>query len=265
MVLAMAVNNYPLDVLLITPTGDELPGMVAHWELISGLVGLPLTVPDGPTLRDVIDSQSALPNFRMRFCTRMIKIVPAIAWVTRKTVEGSAVVMHVGLRADEAERKGIIDAKIETRFPLRELGMGLPEVQAFLRDRRISIPARTDCARCYHQRIGEWWDLWRNHPEIWADAESDEKRIGNTYRSPGRDTWPVPLEGLRRSFESGRVPRGARLNLELFDGADDQAICRVCSMCPRAPPTRVRRPPLEAPRSPLSRFPNPADRRGRQC
>lgn len=228
MVMAMAEHGMPIDHLLITPTGDELPDMTAHWEAISERVGMPLTVPTGPTLRDVIESQNALPNFRMRFCTRMVKIVPAIAWVKRKKAGGHDVIMYVGLRADEEERKGIIDSGIDTRFPLRELGMDLVGVQQFLRDRCVSIPRRTDCARCYHQRIGEWWDLWKHHIEIWADAERQEDEIGATFRTPGRDTWPTALRDLRAEFERGKVPRGASVQIPIFE--DEEGVCRVCSL-----------------------------------
>lgn len=229
MVLAMAERGMLIDRLLITPTGDELPGMTAHWEAIAERVGLPLTVPKGPTLGDVIDSQRALPNFRMRFCTRMVKIVPAIAWVKRQALAGHRVIMYVGLRADEEERKGIIDRGIDTRFPLREFGMGLSEVLAFLRDRCVTVPKRTDCARCYHQRLGEWWELWKAHPEILEDAVRQEAERGATFRSPGRDTWPVGLAMLRAKFERGHVPRGADVQLPMFSDGNE-GVCRVCSL-----------------------------------
>jgi 3'-phosphoadenosine 5'-phosphosulfate sulfotransferase (PAPS reductase)/FAD synthetase len=247
--LAMKEHGERIDRLLITPTGDELPEMVAHWDKISRLVGLPLTIPKGPTLDEVIESQKALPNFRMRFCTRMIKILPAIAWVKR---QDRPVRLFIGLRADEQERKGIVSGDLDERFPLREWGYGLEEVLGYLDERRISIPRRTDCARCYHQRIGEWWELWANHPGVWMDAEEQERRIGNTFRTPGRDSWPTALVDMRARFELGHVPRAVvrqqkRAALEsltgrtlkrssqltILDGDEDEGeagVCRVCSL-----------------------------------
>ncbi len=110
--------------------------------------------------------------------------------------------------------------------------MGIEDVWDFLRQREIDVPRRTDCARCYHQRIGEWWDLWNEYPEIYADAEAQEEEIGHTFRSPGRDTWPVGLRELRAVFERGRTPTSVRkrAQLPLFVDVESEDICRICRL-----------------------------------
>ena len=83
---------------------------------------------------------------------------------------------------------------------------------AYLDDKGVSIPARTDCARCYHQTLGEWWRLWKLHPDIYTDAEHEEEWVSEkrgktyTFRNPSRDTWPAALSDLRARFESGDIP-----------------------------------------------------------
>lgn len=204
---------------IITPTGDELPEMVQHWEHLENLLGKPfirITNHDR-TLNDLIQIHQILPNFRMRWCTRQLKIEPTIAWCLRN----APIVMHVGLRADEDEREGIYGGQVQSRFPFREWGWGINEVQGYLQSRSISIPPRTDCARCYHQRIREWHSLWLNHPEIYADAITQEKQTGFTFRSPGRDTWPVALTDLAIAFQDGRKIRADRRQ---------GGMCRVCSL-----------------------------------
>lgn len=203
-------------VYLITPTGDELPEMVAHWAHLETLLGKPLTRVTNGTLRSWIDEFDALPNNRQRWCTRLLKIEPTIAFLARH----APALNYVGLRADEPERVGIYGST-PSRFPLREWGWGIDEVQGYLRDRGVTIPERTDCARCYEQRLIEWKRLLRKHPEIYADAEADEARTGRTFRSPTRDTWPAPLAELRVEFDSGRKVRGED---------DDGGACRVCSL-----------------------------------
>ena len=222
MLLAMRDRGERIDGLLVTPTGDELPEVWEHWDRIAALVGGELIRPKAPTLRQAIDAVGGLPNFRMRWCTRMIKIEPMIAWARSQPDD---VVICVGLRADEPERTGIISETLRCRFPLREYGMGLLEVRSILAHHEVCVPARTDCARCYHQRIGEWWDLWRNHPEIFADAIEDEKRTGRTYRTPGRDSWPTSLAELRDAFTAGRVPKDRSKQLPMFEEP-----CRVCRL-----------------------------------
>jgi 3'-phosphoadenosine 5'-phosphosulfate sulfotransferase (PAPS reductase)/FAD synthetase len=202
-----------------TPTGDELPEMEAHWQHLEVLLGKPLIrLHAAKDLNGLIEQFNALPNFRQRWCTRMLKIVPIIAFYKRNP--GS--VVYIGLRADEEERKGGIfgDLVDKVVYPLREWGWTKDDVWAYLRARGQRIPTRTDCARCYHQRIGEWWRLWKMYPEIWADAERQEIQTGHTFRSPGRDTWPVALVDLRAAFESGRIPKGA-----------DEAAASTCRVC----------------------------------
>lgn len=205
-------------VYLITPTGDELPEMTAHWERLERLLGKPLTRATNGTLKSLIDQFGSLPNHRQRWCTRLLKIQPTIAFLARH----APAINYVGLRADEEERVGIY-GDVPSRFPLREWGWGIAEVRGYLKARGITIPERTDCARCYGQRLVEWKRLLRKYPSIYADAEADEARTGHTFRSPNRDTWPAALKDLRTAFESGRKVRGEK-------SEDGETACRVCSL-----------------------------------
>lgn len=213
-------------VYLCTPTGDELPDMVAHWKRLEELLGAPLirVRSDKGGLNDLIAGYNSLPNWRQRWCTRELKIQPYERWLAEQTKLGP-VVSYIGLRADEEDREGGDYSKVATatmRFPLREWGWGLAEVWAYLDERGVTIPKRTDCARCYGQRLSEWRDLWRDYPTLYAEAEAQEVATGHTFRSAGRDTWSASLAGLRQEFEAGRPLRERR---------DDRGkTCRVCSL-----------------------------------
>jgi hypothetical protein len=203
---------------IITPTGDELPEMVEHWKSLEELLGKPLVriTNNNRTLNDLIQIHNALPNHRQRWCTRQLKIEPTIAWCIRN----APAINYVGLRADEEEREGIYGDHVKSDFPLRRWGWGLKEVLGYLKERGITIPDRTDCARCYAQRLSEWKSLWLNHPDIYADAVRQEKETGRTFRSPNRDKWPAGLEELAKEFASGRKIRGE----------DKIQACRVCTL-----------------------------------
>lgn len=205
--------------LLFTPTGDELPDLQAHIDDIVRRTGKELVLPENRSLDHWIQFYGALPNWRQRWCTRQIKIVPCIAYL--KANPGS--VLAVGLRADEEEREGLYGDFATYRYPLREWHWGIDEVRQYVRDQGITVPKRTDCALCYGQRLGEWYALWRDHPERFARGEAYEAQTGHTFRSPQRDTWPAPLVQLRRSFEDGRVPRGVS-----DEDEDGPQACRVC-------------------------------------
>jgi 3'-phosphoadenosine 5'-phosphosulfate sulfotransferase (PAPS reductase)/FAD synthetase len=204
---------------IITPTGDELPPMDAHWSNLATLLRQPLHALPAPTLRQLIDRQKCLPNWRMRWCTRLIKIIPCIDYLT--ALPGKPV-MCVGLRADEEHRGGLYSEQVTSRYPLREWGWNRQDVEMYLIRRGVDVPDRTDCARCPMQRLFEWWSLWKYWPTYFEDAERDEARTGFTFRSPGRDSWPAALKELRLEFEKGRIPPKRKSNP---DGP-----CRVCRL-----------------------------------
>jgi 3'-phosphoadenosine 5'-phosphosulfate sulfotransferase (PAPS reductase)/FAD synthetase len=216
-----------------TPTGNELPEMVAHCMRVEALLGQPIQRLPGHTLEDYMEQWNALPNSKMRWCTRLLKIVPFLAAVKN----ASSPVIYVGLRADEPERKGLYSEDVETRFPLREWGWDRADVLRYLDKRGVSIPKRTDCAWCYGQRLSEWYQLWQNHPDIYERGVQWEKRTGHTFRSASRDTWPASLEAMRQLFKEGKRPTRSKLpdrNVQfgLFGGTedDDGGACRICRM-----------------------------------
>ena len=190
------------------------------------ILGAPIKPIMGGTLKGLVDKWQALPNWRQRWCTRVLKIEPFAAWLMQQP---RPITSYVGLRADEPERDGGDYAAVPDvmmRFPLRECGMTEADVWAYLEQRGVSIPERTDCARCFFQTLGEWWRLWKDHPAIYADAEAQEAVIGYTWRSPGRDDWPTKLADLRVEFEAGRMPRGNPAQSDLFRSMR----CRACRL-----------------------------------
>lgn len=204
---------------LITPTGNELPQMQVHWALLENLLGKTfIRPPVKADLDGLIQIMGALPNNRMRWCTRQLKIEPALAWARRN----APVVMYVGLRADEETRDGIYGDAVECDFPFRRWGWGIDRVLCTLDRWKIVIPDRTDCAYCYDQQLIEWYRLWLVHRAIWNRGKEHEARTGHTFRSPSRDTWPAALADLEKEFEKGRIPptrtRGTGSR------------CRVCSL-----------------------------------
>jgi len=213
---------------VITITGDELPPMLAHWadlesRLGSAFIRLYCTAGREPIgLLDLIRAERMIPNFRARFCTRMLKIEPFFTYLG-SLVGPSA--WYSGLRADEETRGGIIHElpEVSIIYPLQDWGWGLADVEQYLAEVGVVIPARTDCGACFFQRLPEWKALLLEYPDRYAEYEAIEAEIGYTFRSDRRDTWPAGLKELRLAFESGRPLRNwSRKRKELH-----------CSWCAR--------------------------------
>lgn len=207
-----------------TPTGNEPQALVDHWNRLEHLLGAPITYVTNGTLVGLIEKFDALPNHRQRWCTRILKIEPCIAFLAKV----APAVLYVGLRADEPpeERAGIYGNYAEYRYPLREWGWNLREVLSFLKERGVVIPKRTDCKWCFGQRLIEWKRLLLEDPVAYEEAVQLEKKMGHTFRSPTRDSWPASLADLRDEFLSGRKVRGED---RAEENEADQA-CRVCSL-----------------------------------
>jgi len=216
-------------IFFCTPTGDELPEMFKHWENIECLLGqklIKLVDQEYPTIYDLIDHFQMLPNWRARWCTRILKIELAQKFYQ----DHLPAKIYVGLRADEPARVGnkLYDENIEQVFPMQEWGWDIYAVHLYLESKGVKIPRRTDCAMCFYQRIGEWWNLWKDHPDHFQRLIDLEDKIGKTLLSPGKFTnWPHALKDLRAEFEKGRIPRGSDLQLSLFTRP---SMCRTCSL-----------------------------------
>lgn len=223
MVLRLAEMGEDFD-LLFTPAGNEPPEVEQHIHRIADVVDKRLVTPEAPSLFNLIDNFNALPNWRQRWCTRMIKIVPCIAYL--KTLEHPT--LMVGLRADEEERKGIYGDYATYRYPLREWGWDVKDVYSYLTKRGIVVPKRTDCMLCFGQRLIEWYNLWRDNPKEYDRGVQLEARTGFTFRSPHRDKWPAALADLRKEFESGQKPKSGCDQEDLF--GNEYSACRVCKL-----------------------------------
>lgn len=212
----------PRDYIYVcTPTGNELPEMKAHWEALSARLGKPIIQPPGPGLDALIKAQRALPNWNMRWCTRLIKIKP-FEELIRANIP---CVIYVGIRADESgDREGVDYDRIEgvtRRFPMDEWGWFLQNVLDYLQAVGQSVPERTDCGLCFYQTLYEWFLLWLNHRAVWDQGEAYETWTGHTFRSEQRDSWPASLVALRSWFEAGLVPDDRRKKRG--------AMCAVCA------------------------------------
>lgn len=203
-----------------TPTGNELPPMFEHWRHLGELLDCRLQVlTGGDSLGSLIERWNALPNWRQRWCTRVLKIEPFERYLASRL----PATIYVGIRADESEREGVeYQGNVVRRFPLLDWGWGLGDVLKYLDERGVVVPARTDCAACFFQTLGEWHTLWRDFPDEYVKAEEWERSTGHTFRSPSRDSQPASLAELRARFESGYAPKTRGMQ-------DRKMMCSTCA------------------------------------
>ena len=214
---------------MFTPTVDELPEMVEHMKKLEQLLDAPIISLTNGNLNSIIKENKMIPTFYSRFCTRILKLRPASEFYSAL----DPVVAYVGIRNDEDERAGMrpgrdsasIKTNISNDFPFQRWEWDEEDVWSYLNDKGVSIPKRTDCARCPFQKLGEWYNLWKEYPLIYHEAEIQEEHYEHTFRSAQRDTWPAGLKELRERFEEGEIPT---ISLRMMEERDN--MCRVCSL-----------------------------------
>ena len=82
MALRLAEINPDIDYEYIcTPTGDELPEMKEHWQRLEAILQKPIKKITNKSLYEWIEHFDALPNWRQRWCTRLLKIQPCLAYI----------------------------------------------------------------------------------------------------------------------------------------------------------------------------------------
>ena len=167
-----------------------------------------------------------LPNPRMRWCTRALKIEPF-----EKFVGDAKVYSYIGIRGDE-DREGYQSRKkppvISERpniipvYPFKDDKLGLEDIKAILNDSGLGLPSyydwrsRSGCYFCFYQQIGEWQGLKEEHPELFQIAKSYEKLDGKRPY-----TW---VDG-RSLDEIADLEK--RYDIQDMDDTDGCAICHL--------------------------------------
>ena len=182
--------------------------------------------------------RGTLPSPNMRWCTKVLKIEPLEKWIG-----SDKAISYVGLRADEANRKGYISTKhnMMSVFPFIDDGLELRDVEDLLIETGLGKPSyyewrsRSGCYFCFYQRKQEWIGLLERHPDLFARSINYEKKVGFISSSSDRTyTWSqgeslVELAD-RRLFVKKAAPSSTTSSL-LIDVLDDDESNDFCIPC----------------------------------
>ena len=137
--------------------------------------------------------RGTLPSPQMRWCTKVLKIEPLEKWIgTDKAIS------YVGLRADEASRKGYMSSKpnMMSVFPFIDDGLELRDIENLLIESGLGKPSyyewrsRSGCYFCFYQRKKEWIGLSEEHPDLFAKAQAYEAKDDFKRTSSKKEyTW----------------------------------------------------------------------------
>ena len=203
---------------------------------------------DGYGFDDILDIKNGfLPSPDSRWCTDYLKLKPYESFIG-----DDEVISYVGIRADEAHRKGYISTKpnIKTVFPFIEDNIGKEEVFRILQESGLGVPSyynwrsRSGCYFCFFQQKREWIGLYEHHPDLFEKAAAYEK-IGDNPRdiftwNQGESLYdlikPQRMAQIKTEYakrlerNKTRFPAQQRL-IDVFEDNEDDGSDRACLIC----------------------------------
>jgi 3'-phosphoadenosine 5'-phosphosulfate sulfotransferase (PAPS reductase)/FAD synthetase len=184
--------------------------------------------------------RGTLPSPNMRWCTKVLKIEPLEKWIGKDKA-----ISYVGLRADEASRKGYISTKqnMLSVFPFIDDGLELHDIESILSESGLGKPSyyswrsRSGCYFCFYQRKQEWVGLAENHPHLFASAQDYEDKVGHEQNaSPKRFTWSQGeslselISRKDKIMNRKSESKDSGLLADILLGPEDDDICAVCHL-----------------------------------
>jgi len=190
-------------------TGEELKETKEYLDKLEVYLGKEIhrLNPDRPFKHYLQLYNGVLPDARTRWCTRKLKIEPF-----ERFVGDSLCFNYVGIRADEAHRKGYISTKpnIVPKYPFVENGIAKEDVFRILDESGLGLPkyyewrSRSGCYFCFFQRHIEWVGLLENHPDLFDAAMGFEKldpKTGEGYTWNERESLKSIKDSSQRQEE----------------------------------------------------------------
>jgi len=160
--------------------GTDWPETYEYFEIFQQYLNdtrnIPITVlkPNIKGVNNLYDycwNYKMVPSFMFRWCTDKFKIQ-----VVNKHIE-TPCFMLLGIDAGESHRAKIsIDKGVEKRYPLIEADINRDGCKEIIKAHGLPIPMKSGCYICPYQRVSQWKELRKNHPDLFCKAEKLEQR-----------------------------------------------------------------------------------------
>ena len=210
LLLRMAEEGMPIDLILFCDTGLDFPAMERHLQKLEQTVGIPITrikadesfeylFKDHPMRRGrsekFIRNYGNQPNGygwpgpKARWCTERLKNQPRERYL-RELRKKYRVIQYVGIAADETyrlERKN--NQREDVCYPLVDWGMTEADCLQYCYDRGFNWEglynyfSRVSCWCCPLQSLKDLKQLYRHFPEQWEQLKAWDTVTWRKFRA----------------------------------------------------------------------------------
>ena len=191
MIVYLVKNKFPLDYVVFSDTGDEMPETYEYLEIMRKYLkrkSIPfeiVRVRNKTSLSDRCLKRKVVPSQIWRWCTRDMKVTPIHAFYRKLH---SHIYQYMGIDYDEVHR--MKPAKVDyvtNLYPLIDYKIGREECTNLIKKARLPIPVKSGCYMCPFNNMTRWAEIYEKHPDLYKYAikiEENSKHFGKQSLAP---------------------------------------------------------------------------------
>lgn len=192
LIVFLVKNQFPLDYVVFSDTGDEMPETYEYLEVIRKYLArrkIPLEtvrVRKKEALSDICLRRRVVPSQIWRWCTRDMKVLPIHKFY--RTLK-SHVYQYMGIDYGEVHR--MKPAKVDyvtNLYPLIDNKIAREGCINLIKKARLPIPIKSGCFFCPFNNMERWAEIYKNHPDLYKYSmkiEENGKHMPKQKLAPG--------------------------------------------------------------------------------
>ena len=191
MIVYLVKNKFPLDFVIFSDTGDEMPETYEYLEVMKKYLSrrkIPfeiVQVRNKDSLSDRCLRRRVIPSQVWRWCTRDFKVTPIHKFYRSLN---SHIYQYMGIDYGEVHR--MKPAKVDyvtNLYPLIDYKINRDACVDLIKKARLPLPVKSGCYFCPYNNMKRWEEIYQKHPDLYKYAmkiEEKNKYFGRQQLAP---------------------------------------------------------------------------------
>ena len=179
MIIHLAGNRFPLDCVVFSDTGDEMPETYEYLDVMAKYLkrrNIPLEIVMNRKKEPLSEKclrRGVIPSQVWRWCTRDFKVTPIHAFYRKLQ---SHVYQYMGIDYGEVHRMKPSGADYVTNlYPLIDYKINREGCINIIKGARLPVPIKSGCYFCPYNNMARWEGIYEKHPDLFRRARKIEE------------------------------------------------------------------------------------------
>lgn len=179
LIVFIVKNKLPLDHVVFSDTGDEMPGTYEYLEVMGKYLkrrNIPFEIVMNrrkESLSDTCLRRKVIPSQVWRWCTRDFKVTPIHAFYRKLE---SHIYQYMGIDYGEVHRMKPARVDYVTNlYPLIDYKINREECVKLIKNARLPIPEKSGCYFCPYNNMTRWGEIYEKHPDLFKHSMKIEE------------------------------------------------------------------------------------------